>query len=166
MRLVAWTLVLGFGLAVISGAVLQAQRTSAMDKAYIGTWTLNVAKSKYVNATPPKEGTRTHDDRGDGFVIVWQDQVNAQGVRSRSGYTYKPDGKEYPMAQLNATVLQTISLTSVDPYTVEFSFHRDGKVTSTGRRVLAKDGKTMIVETRGTNAQGQPTSSSAFYEKR
>jgi hypothetical protein len=62
-------------------------------------------------------------------------------------------------------VVQTIALTAVDPYTVEFTQRADGKITSTGKRVVSKDGKSMTIETKGTNAQGQPTSTMAVWEK-
>jgi hypothetical protein len=34
-----------------------------------------------------------------------------------------------------------------------------------GKRTVSKDGMTMIIETSGTTQQGQPTSSSVFYER-
>lgn len=62
------------------------------------------------------------------------------------------------VAGLNQTPVQTIALTAVDPYTVTFNTIVDGKITGTGKRIVANDGKTMTIETKGTNAQGQPTS--------
>ncbi|HUR33583.1 MAG TPA: hypothetical protein VM032_07290 [Vicinamibacterales bacterium] len=132
----------------------------AIDKAYMGRWKLNAEKSKWVSGTMPKELIRTHEDRGNGFVIVWQDQVNAQGVKTRTGYTYRPDGKPYPWAQMNATKLQTISLTTTDPMTVDFRIFQDGVLTSTGHRVIAKDGKSMVIT--GADADGQPGNTQVF----
>jgi hypothetical protein len=138
-------IILGMLLAASTHVGITAQ-SAGIDKAYMGSWKLNVAKSKFVTSAPPKESTRTHDDRGSGFVIVTQDSVNAQGVRSRSAYTYKADGKPYPWAQLGATKLQTIALTAVDPFTVTFDVFQDGQLTAKGRRTLAKDGRTMTIE--------------------
>jgi len=56
-------------------------------------------------------------------------------------------------------------LTIVDPYTVTFTQYVDGKAVATGKRTVNKDGKTMIIETKGTNAQGQATSTYVLWEK-
>ena len=56
-------------------------------------------------------------------------------------------------------------MTIVDPYTVTFTQYVDGKAVATGKRTVNKDGKTMIIETKGTNAQGQATSTYVLWEK-
>jgi hypothetical protein len=40
-----------------------------------------------------------------------------------------------------------------------------GKYHATGRTVISKDGKTMTTTTKGTNAEGQPSSGTLIYEK-
>jgi hypothetical protein len=65
----------------------------------------------------------------------------------------------------NQSGFATIVLNAVDPYTVTFTQKLDGKVTSNGTRTVSKDGKTMTIATKGTNAQGQATSTNAFYDK-
>jgi hypothetical protein len=40
-----------------------------------------------------------------------------------------------------------------------------GKYHSTGRTVISKDGKSMTTTTKGTDAEGNPTSGTAIYEK-
>ena len=149
----------------LAAPAVMGQTSPAMDKSYIGTWKVNVAKSKYQPGPGPKESTRVHEDRGSGFVLVTTDSVNAQGAKTHGAYVYKPDGKQYPQAGLNQTSAQTIALTAVDPYTVEFTTRVDGKITGTGKRVVAKDGKSMTIETKGTNAQGQPTNNMQVWEK-
>ena len=80
-------------------------------------------------------------------------------------YVYKPDGKDYPVAAKGQTAFGSINLKVVDPYTVEFTNKADGKAVATGKRTVSKDGKTMTIETRGTNQQGQPTHAMAVWEK-
>lgn len=152
-------------LAVAFVGTPAAQSSSAIDKAYMGTWKLNVAKSTYEGAPPPREGTRMHEDRGNGFVLVIQDGVNAQGNKTHSEYVYKPDGRDYPMAALNQTGVQRIALKAVDALTVTYQIKVDGKVTIDGKRTVSKDGKTMTLEQTGTNAQGQRVHSVAIYDK-
>ena len=165
MRFTSRALGLVLVLVGVAAPAVIGQTTAAIDKSYMGTWKLNVAKSKYQPGPGPKDSTRVHEDRGNGFVLITTDGTNAQGVKNHGAYGYKPDGKPYPTAGLNQTTVQTISLTAVDAYTVNFTQFADGKVTGTGKRVVAKDGKTMTIETKGTNAQGQPTSTMQMWEK-
>lgn len=165
MRHASRVLAVGLALVGLTAPAISGQAGAAIDKSYMGTWKLNVAKSKYQPGPAPKESTRIHEDRGSGFVLVITDTVNAQGQKTHGAYVYKPDGKEYPQAGLNQTTVQTIALIAVDPYTVTFTTKNDGKTTGTGKRVVAKDGKTMTIETKGTNAQGQPTSTFAVWER-
>jgi len=160
---------LRYGLTAAAGASLLlvslSAQSTAIDKSYMGTWKMNVAKSSAENATPPREQTRIHEDRGNGFVLVIQDTVNAQGQKAHVEYVYKPDGKDYPMAGLNQQGVVRIALKSVDPYTVTYQIKADGKVTTDGKRVVSKDGITMTIENTSTNAQGQRVHTIAFYEK-
>jgi len=153
------------GIVAACLVVTGTAQTSAIDKAYFGTWKLNVAKSKYEPGPGPKESTRVHEDRGSGFVLITTTGTNQRGEKNSSMYVYKPDGKDYPVAAKNQTVVATIALRAIDPYTVEFDQKVDGKIVSSGKRVVSKDGQTMTITTKGTNQQGQPTSSSAVWEK-
>ena len=151
-------------IAGLSGPAVNGQMAT-IDKAYMGTWKANVAKSKYEPGPAPKESTRIHEDRGNGFVLITTDGVNSQGQKNHGAYVYKPDGKQYPIAGTSQPGAVTIALTAVDSYTVTFTQYADGKPFATGKRTLNKDGKTMIIETKGTNPQGQPTSSYVVWEK-
>jgi hypothetical protein len=153
-------------LTMMAPRLLGQAGAASTDKSYAGTWKLNVAKSKYQPGPGPKESTRVHEDRGGGFWLITTDSVNAQGQKTHGAYVYKPDGKQYPQMGLNQTTFNTIALTAVDPFTVDFTTYVDGKPTGLkGHRTLSKDGKTMTIEQKGTNAQGQATSSVAVWEK-
>jgi hypothetical protein len=160
-RIVAASMVAS-GLVV---AVISAQSAGTIDKSYMGTWKMNIAKSKFEGANPPREGTRIHEDRGNGFVLVIQEGVNSQGQKTHLEYVYKADGKDYPMAGQNQTSVQRIALKSVDPYTVTYQIKVDGRVVTDGKRVVSKDGQTMTLENTGTNPQGQKVHTISFYEK-
>ena len=153
-------LALALTLSVVPGL---AQTT---DQAYFGTWTLNVEKSTYSPGPPPKSSTRTHEDRGNGLLRVTTQGVNAQGNPTFSQYTYRLDGKDYPIAVKGSESVSTVALTGVDALTATFTTKQDGKVTTTGLRTVSKDGRTMTITTNGTNAQGQPMHNVAVWEKR
>jgi hypothetical protein len=161
VRLVAAVLVA----AGLAAPAVSGQSAGAIDKSYAGTWKANIAKSKYEPGPGPKESTRTHEDRGNGFWLITTDSVGPEGQKAHGAYLYKPDGKQYPVAGLNQQNVNTISLVIVDPYTVTFTQYANGTAVSTGKRTVAKDGKTMMIETKGTTQRGQPASSSVLWEK-
>jgi hypothetical protein len=150
---------------VVTGLTTQSVVGQSADKLYAGTWKANSAKSTYTPGPGPKESTRIHEDRGNGFWLIKTDSVGPQGQKSHGEYVYKPDGKPYPQTGINQRAFQTISLAVVDPYTVTFTLYADGMQYGTGKRTMSKDGKTMTIEQKGTNQQGQPTSSMVLWEK-
>ena len=165
MRYATTALVVGLALSGLGTRAVLGQGGAAIDKSYGGTWKANIAKSTYSPGPGPKESTRIHEDRGNGFWLITTDSVGPQGQKQHGAYVYKPDGKQYPQAGFNQTTVQTIALTAVDPYTVTFVVYVNGTQVATGKRTVSKDGKTMIIDQKGTNAQGQPTSSSVLWEK-
>ena len=77
--------------------------------------------------------------------------------------TDKYDGKEYPAT---GAPWDTISMKQVDANNLTFEAKKaGGKYQVTGRTVISKDGKTMTTTTKGTNAEGQPSSGTLVYEK-
>ena len=58
------------------------------------------------------------------------------------------------MATLNAAAITTVAQRRIDPHTVELTFRNSGNPTLTAIETVSKDGKTMTLEQKGTNAQG------------
>jgi hypothetical protein len=134
-----------------------------------GSWTLNVAKSQYPGPAP-RRGTRVIEDLGNGFVQITTDGIGAMGNRTGNRFIFKRDGKEYAIAALSptpVTALTMIAFTvkSTNPFIVEYTTTVDGKVTATGVEQLSPDGKVYTQTVKGTNAQGQPTTTISVYER-
>ena len=128
----------------------------------IGTWKLNVAKSKYSPGPAPKSATIAYEAAGDGVKRTGE-TVGADGQTTSFSYTAQYDGKDYPVTgNPNA---DTITLKRINAYTTEATLKKGGKVTTTARRVVSKDGKTLTLTLKGTNAQGQRVNAVAVYEK-
>jgi hypothetical protein len=128
----------------------------------IGTWKLNVAKSKYSPGPTPKSATITYEASGDGITRTGQ-TVGADGQTTAFSYTAQYDGKDYPVTgNPNA---DTISLKRINAYTSEATLKKSGKVTTTARRVVSKDGKILTLTLKGTNAQGQKVNTISVYDK-
>jgi hypothetical protein len=58
-----------------------------------------------------------------------------------------------------------VSLKRIDANTTERTDKKGDKVATTLRRVVAQDGKTMTVTTKGTNAEGQAVNNVIVFDK-
>ena len=122
-----------------------------------GTWKLNIAKSTISADSAPKRLIRTDEPAGDGVKVTY-DGIDADGSRIAYSYTAKYDGKEYRASGVGmANGWETITLKRIDDYTFEATLRRGGKVVTTTRNVVSKDGRTMT-----STANGKSVS---FWEK-
>ena len=147
-------------LAVLVSGILLAQSNP-----FVGTWKLNVAKSKYSPGPAPQSQTRTTEAQGDG-VKVSTEGTSADGSRVAFGYTANYDGKDNPISGMGApSGADSIAFKRTNPNTVEYTLKKAGRVVLTGRSVISHDGKVATLTTKGTNATGQPTSNVTVYDK-
>ena len=85
------------------------------------------------------------------------------GTAINTTYSAKYDGKDTPVT---GATWDTTAVKQVDANTLTFENKKTGgKYHVTGRTVISKDGKTMTTTTKGTNAEGQPSSAILIYEK-
>ena len=91
------------------------------------------------------------------------DTVEAKGNSSRGEYTATYDGKDSPVKGVPEA--DVVSMKRIDASTTERTWKKAGKVTNTARRVVSKDGKTLTITSKGTNAQGQPVNDVEVYDK-
>jgi len=129
----------------------------------VGTWVLNVAKSKYSPGPPPKSQTSVYEAVPNG-VKVTTNTVSPEGKPIKTEYTAKYDGKEATAA--GNPDWDAVSLKRTDSHTVEFTRKRGGKVVQTGTIVVSKDGMTRTVTTDGVNAKDVKIHTVAVYEKK
>jgi hypothetical protein len=154
--------VLALGVVLGAGVVsLSAQGTDPR----VGTWKLNVAKSKYSPGPAPQSLTVKVEPAGKGGEQVTAEFVNADGTRTTVQYVEANfDGKDYPLtgSQFGADM---VSLKRIDKWTTERTDKKGSTVIQTLRRVVSQDGKTMTVTTKGTNTQGQAMNNVAVFER-
>ena len=129
----------------------------------VGTWKLNVAKSKYVAGRPNKSGTTKIEAAGAG-VKVTVDAVAADGTTRHWTYTGNADGKDVSITG-NSQYGNAVAMTRVDGRTTRQTYKNGGKVTATQTIAVSADGKIRTVTTKGTDARGQAIDSVAVYDK-
>lgn len=127
----------------------------------VGTWKLNVEKSKYSPGPAPKSSMVTIEAAGEETKVTVKG-VGADGTPTNLSYSYKLDGKDYPVT--GSQDYDTVALKR-NGMTVEGVRKKGDKQVQTYSRVVSKDGKTMTVTTKGTNASGQTINNVAVYEK-
>jgi hypothetical protein len=129
--------------------------------ANMGTWKLNEAKSK-LSPGAPKNSTVVYEAAGD-TIKVTVDGTGTDGKPSHNEWTGKFDGKDYPLVGDPSS--DTRSYKVIDANTLELTGKKDGKVTTTGRIVVAPDGKSRTVTATGTDANGGKINIVAVYDK-
>ena len=146
--------------AVLAAAVVTAAQTT---DPFVGTWRLNVAKSKYTPGPTPKSITSTYEAAGKGYKVSVKNEPSTGPVQQYS-YTTTLDGTDTPVTGNNPNA-DTISVKRIDARTLEIVNKKGGKVTTTQRQVVSADGKTRTVTTTGTDASGQKVNNVAVFEK-
>ena len=148
---------------LIVGVVIPAIGLFAADNS-LGTWKRNIEKSK--SNTPvanPYKSQTTVREAVDGGVKVTSVGERKDGTPTNSTYTVKYDGKPVPAS---GSSFDTIAVKQVDANTFTSETKKTGeKYHSKGKTVISKDGKTMTLTQKGTDAEGKPMSFTVVYDK-
>ena len=160
MQSVLSKMILGVAAAVFAASM---SGVSAQSKnPGMGTWKLNLEKSKYSPGPAPKSLTVKLEPSGKG-VKVTTEGITADGRPIATEFTANYDGKDYPVK--GSPIVDTVSLKRLDALTNTRTDKKGGKVVATHKRVVAKDGKTWTVEIKGTNAKGEPFNNFLFFDR-
>ena len=150
--------VLALAAIVSTGSV-----TAAADH-WLGTWKLNLAKSKYnPPELAPKSQTITRESVDGGMMKLVTNGVDAAGKATHNEFSARFDGKDYPWAgQSNA---DSVSLIRIDDEYYEAIWKLKGEVTITSNTLVSKDGKTLTTTQSGKDAQGRMVLNMSVYDR-
>ena len=131
----------------------------AQSNPQIGTWKLNLVKSKY-----PPVRSLTLNIRQDGQnMIDTVELIDIQGNTSTGVVMHVYDGLPHPATvspDYDATVL-----TRVDANTLIFNRLKAGRLIQVGTFVVSQDGKTLTIASTGLDGKGQPLNTIAIFDK-
>jgi hypothetical protein len=153
------------GIAVVCVGVLalsivsRAQTTDPI----VGTWTLDAAKSTYKPGPAPKSATVVVTPAGKGITIA-VDAVNADGTPSKWGFTTQRDGKDVPVTGNPA--YDTAATTQATPNSGTTVYKKAGKTIVTTKLNISADGKTMTLNSSGTDPKGQAVHNVIVFTKK
>jgi hypothetical protein len=152
-----------FGVALAGlAAAMTGVSAQSTDAAGLGTWKLNVEKSKFSPGPAPKSITTKFEPAGK--AVKWiAERVGTDGKTAVSEYTANYDGKDYPLK--GSPAADAVSLRRIDALTSERVNKKEGKVVSTERRVIARDGKSYTTMVKGTTAKGEPIDILMVFDK-
>ena len=149
-----------FSMIALLAASLIAGTALAADPV-VGTWTLDVAKSKFSPGPAPKSSTRVYSESADGVTLDAK-SVGADGKETSMHTTYAADGKSH--SATGHPDADGVVAKSSNPRIWDFALSKDGKPVGTVHRVVSADGKTLTVHNKGTH-NGAPYDDTLIYKR-
>jgi hypothetical protein len=131
------------------------------DNPQMGTWQLDEAKSKLAPGVAKVTKT-VYEAMGDQVKVTVY-ATAPDGTTSTTEWTGKFDGKPYPVT--GGANPATRSYRAINARTMSFVQKEGDKVVTSGRIVVAADGKSRVVTSLATNAKGVKVRSVAVYDK-
>ena len=150
-------------LAVL-GLLLAGTALRAADDPFVGTWKLNLEKSKYSDGPLPMKSVNTYESVAGGGLKITVTTTMADGAPSIIERTERYDGKPHPVEKERSGA-DAISTKRIDSHTVEVTSFKNGKIITRLTRRISADGKTMTSTAEGTNAQGQKFEEFRFFNR-
>jgi hypothetical protein len=150
----AWVMII-----MAATAALHAQDA---DDPILGTWKLNLSKSKYIPGPAPRSQTRVYKRTSNG-IFVTIDTVDANGRKQPTiEFEEKYDGKEYPIK--GSAIGDALVLTRINNYLSEATMKHGGMVVATTRRIITDSGKTLMLIYKETDYE-RPVDNIIVYDR-
>ena len=146
--------------ALPSVGAVQFRATAEAPPQLIGTWRLNVARSKYSPGPPMRSEMRVYTRSAEGVKGVVS-RVYADGRAERFEYMAN-FGKDIMVTGIPE--YDSVTLRKVDDLTSDAVLSHAGNVYGVARRTIAADGRTMTI-TFDRKSQEARVHNVAFYEK-
>jgi len=127
----------------------------------LGTWKLNVVKSRYSPGPGPQSQKRIYAASVDGITVTTT-TVDAAGRPSTTAFPAKYDGKVYSVTGIDQA--SAMALKRVDERTAEITLQHADKVIAKAERIVSGDGKTMTITYEESEAD-PPVKNVSVYEK-
>jgi hypothetical protein len=150
--------------AVLIAAVF-AHSAVAQDNPMLGTWKLNLAKSKFEGGPAPKSLTRTITADGSGAKYSFEG-VSADGKPFAYSFSTNYDGKDSPVTGTGMPFgADSITLKRISPSKTEGILKKGGKEVGKVVTDVSKDGKIATVKAKGKGPDGKEAMTDSIYDK-
>ena len=128
----------------------------------LGTWTLNVAKSKFTSGPGPKAATRVYTE-SNGVYTLNQTITGADGKEVPFKVQYR-EGQDESVTGANG--IDSIHATKVNANTWDFSLKSGGKEVGHVHRTVSADGKVLTVHNTGKQPSGVTGNDTLVFDKK
>ncbi len=128
----------------------------------VGSWKLNVAKSKFSPGAELTAGSRVYTEVN-GTYTLEQKFTGKDGKETSSRVQYR-EGEDLKQASPVAGA-DTTHAKKVDANTWDFELKKDGKAVGHVHRVVSADGKTLTVHNTGTRVNGATGDETLVFER-
>jgi hypothetical protein len=144
---------------ILFGAIFAAASAYAADP-IVGTWKLDVSKSKFSPGPAPQAGTRVYTESA-GLYTLDQKITGADGKEHSLQAQYR-DGQDVkdPGAPASSTFAK-----KVDANAWNFDIKVGGKVVGHVHRVVSADGKTLTVHNTGKQVDATAADDTMVFDK-
>jgi hypothetical protein len=142
--------------------LLTATTATFAASAHLGTWKLNESKSKFASGMA-KNHTVTYTEAKGDMMNLTVDGTDKDGKPVHWTWTGKFDGKQYKVE--GSATIDTVAYKALNDHTNSATGMKDGKVVFTGTIKVGKDGKSRMVTTTLTDANGKKHTDKAYYDK-
>ncbi|NYF91298.1 hypothetical protein RBB79_16875 [Tunturiibacter empetritectus] len=128
---------------------------------FVGTWTLNSAKTKYTTGTAPKNVTLVIEEQGDSLQVTGTG-TTGDGSPISVKYTVPIKGGAGTVQQGD---FDGVSSKLVSSHSRINTFTKGGKEIRKRHTVVSSDGKTLSTTVKGVGWDGKPTAGLDVYDK-
>jgi hypothetical protein len=154
-------------LAIVAIALLSLAGSTALQaqtNPLVGTWKLNLAKSKFDPGPAPKSLTRTVEAQGEGVKYKFEGMA-ADGKALSYSFAVQFDGKDNAISGSMPAGADSISAKRTAANHYMATLKKGDKVIGTSNVSISADGKTTTVEAMGTSSTGAKTHDVQVYDK-
>ena len=152
-------------IAVTALVILSSSMLLAQENPFVGTWKLNLAKSKFTGMPALKSETRTVAAQGGGLKVSFEGTA-ADGSKFSYSYTTNLDGKPTPITGSGVPAgADMYASKRVNANTYTTTWLKGGKELGMSRSVVSKDGKVTTITLKVTDASGKPISGVTVFDK-
>jgi hypothetical protein len=158
LPVVLWVLVL----VPSSLAIQESTSRKAGEDRVVGTWKLNLAKSRFAGGGAPTSQTRIYEAHPTGIKATVKTSY-ADGRSTTIEYIAAYDSVEYPLT--GSSQYDAIALKRMTDTTAEARLIHAGKEVATAQRVISEDGQTMTITVKTNVGTGEVTNVSVFQRQ-
>jgi hypothetical protein len=149
--------------SLVLAILLSTVGLQAQDNPIMGTWTLNLSKSKYISEPPPRSRTLKFEPVGSNGLRLINDAVLANGEKTHVEEDFIQDGRPHALhGSANADTHINVQFDERNTQTINY---RGGKPVQVLKRIVSPDGRTLTIIVTRTDANGHPVDDVRVFDK-